>query len=378
MRKKRVTKKDGRYLIYYYFDGALPEAGEEQSGEVGEGRPLGAGELRWNPTLREWVVTATHRQERTFFPPADYCPLCPTLPGGFETEIPAADYQLAVFENKFPTLQREPPRPSLAGNALHPVRPAQGICEVVCYTPRHQGTLTDCSEEEVRNLVAVWTDRYRELGARPDIDYVFIFENKGEAIGVTLHHPHGQIYGFSFIPPIPERELAAAHDHRERTGRCLFCDILADELRDGRRLVAENEHFAAFVPFYGRWPYEIHLYARQHRPSLHDLNQAESDALTRLLRVVMRKYDNLWPEVPSMPYMMVMHQQPTDGREHGGHFHVEFYPPHRTAAKLKYRASCESGAGTFINDSLPEDKAAELRQAQPNTEGFISGQGNSG
>ncbi len=317
-------------------------------------------ELRWNPIAEEWVVTATHRQDRTFMPPADYCPICPTRPDGYPTEVPAASYEFAVFENKFPSFRPDPPEPAVAGSELYPVRPALGACEVVLYTPQHGTTLAERSIGEITRLVRVWTDRYVELGARPEIAYVFIFENKGEAIGVTLHHPHGQIYGFSFLPPKIERELRSQAKHHARTGRCLHCDVLAEELRDGRRIVAENEHFVALIPFFARYPYEVHLYARRHLASLAEFGEPEQRAFATLLKTVMRKYDGLFGF--SLPYMMVMHQQPTDGEEHPGcHFHVEFYPPHRTATKLKYLAGCESGAGTFINDTLPEEKAAELR-----------------
>lgn len=317
-------------------------------------------ELRWNPIAEEWVVTATHRQDRTFMPPADYCPICPTRPGGFPTEVPAESYEYVVFENKFPSFKREPGEPAVEGSELFPVRPSAGICEVVLYSPVHDTTLAHRSVTEIERLVRVWTDRYQELGSRPEIDYVFIFENKGEAIGVTLHHPHGQIYAFSYLPPKVERELESQAKHHAKTGRCLHCDVLAEELKDGRRIVAENEHFVAIVPFYARYPYEVHLYAKGHLASLRDFGAVERRDFARMLKHVLQKYDALFGF--SLPYMLVMHQEPTDGKEHPGcHFHVEFYPPNRTAQKLKYLAGCESGAGTFINDTLPEDKAAELR-----------------
>lgn len=317
-------------------------------------------ELRWNPILAEWVVTATHRQDRTFMPPAGYCPICPTTPGGFPTEVPAETYEYVVFENKFPSFKQEPDPPAVAGSELMPVRPSQGLCEVVLYTPHHAGTLADRSVMEIERLVRVWQDRYRELGDRPEIDYVFIFENKGEAIGVTLHHPHGQIYAFSYLPPKIERELTSQAAHFEKTGRCLHCDVVAEERKDARRIVAENDHFVAFIPFYARYPYEVHLYAKAHHEAIAAFGPVERRAFAELLKTVMAQYDGLFGF--PLPYMMVMHQQPTDGRPHPGcHFHVEFYPPHRTAQKLKYLAGCESGAGTFINDTLPEEKAAELR-----------------
>ncbi len=321
-------------------------------------------ELRWHPLLREWVITATERQDRTFLPPKDYCPLDPQRPDGVPTEIPAPDFEIVSFQNKFPSLRPHPPIPAVQGTELYPVAPAEGVCEVLVYTPAHEGTLADCSVERIEELIYVWRDRYVELGARPDVQYVYIFENKGEAIGVTLNHPHGQLYAFPFIPPRLERELEAQVEHREKTGRCLLCEIVETERRDGRRLVLESEHFYAGIPFYARWPYEVHIWARGHRPSLAALSSEEIQDLARVLRCVLKKYDALWDF--SMPYMMVLKQLPTDGRgPEADHFRIEFYPPLRTPQKLKYLASVESGAGTFINDTLAEEKAAELRNAQP-------------
>jgi UDPglucose--hexose-1-phosphate uridylyltransferase len=323
-------------------------------------------ELRWNPLLEEWVVTATHRQERTFLPPPDYCPLCPTQPGEFATEVPAPDYDIVTFENKFPSFHRHPPVPAVEGNELHPVDAAQGVCEVVLYSPNHNSTLAGESLWQIYKLIRVWADRFDELGSRSEIRYVFIFENKGEVIGVTLTHPHGQIYAFSYVPPRIERELNASRRHHERTGRCLVCDILADELRDSRRLVFQTDSFLAVVPFFARWPYEIHVYSRRHVQAITDLSADEQRDLAIMLKAVLVKYDHLFGF--SFPYMMVMHQRPTDGDSYDYyHYHIEFYPPLRTATKLKFLAGCESGAGTFINDTLPEEKAAELRACQPAT-----------
>jgi len=317
-------------------------------------------ELRWHPLLREWVITSTERQNRTFLPPKDYCPLCPQRPDGVPTEIPEPTYRIVSFLNKFPSLRPEPPAPAVAGSELYPVEPAQGVCEVIVYTPDHESTLADRTVAEIEELIYVWRDRYTELAALDYVDYVYIFENKGEAIGVTLNHPHGQLYAFPFIPPRMETELASQERHRRETGRCLVCDVVAAERQDGRRLVVEGEHFYAGIPFYARYPYEVHIWAAQHRSSLAELSGAEIEDLARVLKAVMGKYDGLWNR--SMPYMMVLKQQPTDGRgPETDHFRIEFYPPMRTETKLKYLASVESGAGTFINDTLAEEKAAELR-----------------
>jgi UDPglucose--hexose-1-phosphate uridylyltransferase len=317
-------------------------------------------ELRWNPLLGEWVATATHRQERTFLPPADFCPLCPTKEGGFPTEVPESNYDIVVFENRFPSLRPDPPEPAVHGSELYPVRPAQGVCEVVLYSSDHTTTLAGETVEQIYQLIRVWTDRFQALGALPFVEYVFVFENKGEAIGVTLHHPHGQIYAYPFIPPVVARELEQCRAHHERNGSCLLCDILAEEQRDGRRIVAENGSFVAFIPFYARWPYELHIYSRRHLQALDELTQSEQRDLSVMLKMVLVAFDRLFDL--SFPYMMVIHQRPVDGGSYDYyHFHIEFYPPLRTATKMKYLAGSETGAGLFINDTLAEEKAAELR-----------------
>jgi UDPglucose--hexose-1-phosphate uridylyltransferase len=319
-------------------------------------------ELRWNPLLGEWVVTATHRQERTYHPPADFCPLCPTRPGEFETEIPFPDFDIAVFENRFPTFCRDPGRPSVATSELFPVLPSGGICEVVVYSPRHDTSLAQEPEAQIYKLVQVWRDRFQELGSRPEIKYVYIFENKGEAIGVTLSHPHGQIYGFPYIPPIAAREIANMRKAWRTTGSCLLCSVLRRERRDGRRLVFENDGFTAVIPFYARYPYEVHIMSRRHLADLTALRPSEMQSFAQALKRVIAGYDVLFGF--SFPYMMLLHQRPTDGgRYEHFHFHVEFLPPYRSATRLKYLAGCESGAGTFINDTLAEEKAPELRAA---------------
>jgi len=319
-------------------------------------------ELRWDPTLREWVAYATRRQDRTFLPPAEYCPLCPTKPGGFPTEIERDHYDIVVFENKFPSFALDAGVPEEPGSDLTPTAPGLGVCEVVVYADDHDATLASLDERRIGNLIEVWADRYRELGASEEVAYVFIFENKGEAIGVTLHHPHGQIYAFPFVPPRPAKELGAATEFGEQNeGSCLHCDVLTQEREDGRRVVVEGEHFTAFIPFYAHFPFEVHVYARRCSPSIADLGAAERRDLASVLKRLLTGYDSLFGF--SLPYMMVMHQAPTDGANYEGiaHFHIEFYPPNRTADKLKYQAGSETGAGAFVMDVLPEQSAETLR-----------------
>lgn len=321
-------------------------------------------EMRWDPVLREWVVTATHRLDRTYKPPEGFCPLCPSAPSGTPTEIPRDDFEIVVFENKFPSFRQDPPEPALEGTDLFRVMPSRGICEVVVYSPKHRVSMSDQPVKAIERLVRVWTDRYRELGDRDFVKYVLIFENRGEEVGVTLHHPHGQIYAMPAIPPKVARELESARIHRERTGRCLFCDIIEEECRDGRRIVAQNSHFIAAVPFYAHFPYEVHVHSLAHAGSLADFGADERRSLAAMLKLVTAKYDRLFSR--PMPYMLIMHQSPTDGGLHEGyHFHIEFYPLLRSSNKLKFLAGSESGGGTFINDTVPEEKAEELREAAP-------------
>ena len=317
-------------------------------------------ELRFNPLIGEWTATATARQDRTFLPPADYCPLCPTIRGGFPTEIPEPTYDIVAFENKFPSLRADPDAPAIEGTDLYPVEPSRGVCEVVVYSPHHSSSLAAEPVEQIYKLVRVWTDRLDELGSYDFVEYVFIFENKGEAVGVTLHHPHGQIYAYPFIPPYILKELAQARAHKEATGRCVYCDVVAEELDLGERIIAENESFVAIIPFFARYPYETHIYSKRHLQALTDLFAHGQRDLAEILKQVLAAFDRLFDV--SFPYIMSIHQRPSDGGVYDHyHFHIEFYPPMRSSIKLKYLAGSEAGAGMFINDTLPEEKAAELR-----------------
>jgi UDPglucose--hexose-1-phosphate uridylyltransferase len=305
-------------------------------------------ELRLNELRDEQVVYAIHRQERTFLPTREHCPLCPTRPGGPETEIPFPAFEIAVFENRFPAFEA-------------PI----GAAEVVVYTDRHGDSFSTLEPQRAEELMWVWRQRYEELGARADIEYVLIFENRGVEVGVTLHHPHGQIYGYPFLPPVPELELAADR----RLGGCAPCALLRRELEDDQRIVYENDGVVAYIPYAARWAFEAHVTMREHRPSLLDCEAEELRMLAAGLQALLRGYDALFDR--PFPYVMVVHQAPTSslpsvppeptvGR---GHVHIELYPPLRTAEKLKYLAGSEQGAGTFISDTLPEGSAAALREA---------------
>jgi UDPglucose--hexose-1-phosphate uridylyltransferase len=303
-------------------------------------------ELRFNELRGEQVVYAIHRQDRTFLPDREHCPLDPTKPGGPETEIPFPSFEIAVFDNRFPAFEAQAPG---------------GAAEVVVYTDQHDGSFGALAPERAEDLMWVWRHRYEELGARADVDYVMIFENRGVEVGTTLHHPHGQIYGYPFLPPVAGLELAAD----ERLGGCAPCELLRRELDADERLLIESDGVVAYVPDAARWAYEVHVVMREHRPSLLDCEPFELRELAVVLQALARGYDALFDR--PFPYVMVVHQAPTagspDAEQRQGHLHVEFYPPLRTAEKLKFLAGSEQGAGTFISDTLPEETAVALRDA---------------
>jgi UDPglucose--hexose-1-phosphate uridylyltransferase len=299
-------------------------------------------ELRFNELRGEEVAYAIHRQDRTFLPDRAHCPLDPTKPGGPQTEIPLEDFEIVVFDNRFPAFES----------------PA-GAAEVVVYTADHEGSFGALAPERAEELMWVWRHRYEELGAREDVEYVYIFENRGVEVGVTLHHPHGQIYGYPFLPPVAALEQAAD----ARLGGCAPCTLIAREREAGTRLLFQSEAVVCYVPEAARWPFEAHLAMLPHRRSLLDCEPGELRGLASALQRLVRGYDALFAR--PMPYVMAVHQAPTGGglgtRE--GHLHIEFYPPLRTAEKLKFLAGSEQGAGTFIGDVLPEEAAEQLREA---------------
>lgn len=355
---RRTALADGRYFLFYDFEREpeiLPPRGPMPPA-------AGTGELRRYVQTGEWVVTAAHRQGRTHLPPLESCPFCPSREGAPPTEVPATDYEIAVFENRFPSLWRDPPAPT-AASPDERVRPARGRSEIVLYTPDHDAAFPNLGLEHVARLIAVWAHRYLELGGEAGIEYVYVFENRGEEIGVTLHHPHGQISAYPFVPPIPAAELAAARRHREATGRCLHCDVVSEERNDGRRVLVDKSGIVAFVPFAARWPYEVHVYPARHVPHIAGLDGGEVWGLAAVLLRLVGAYDALF-ERP-MPYVMAMHQAPVSGgvwdADPDAHYHIEFYPARRARDRLKFRAGSETGMGVFINDVLPEVAAAELR-----------------
>ena len=321
-------------------------------------------ERRYDPTTGEWVTFATHRQNRTYKPADDFCPLCPTRPGADPTEIPYPSFEVVTFDNLFPSFSPAPPEPSVPSTVLFPVEPAVGRCEVVVYSEDHQATFSDLDAGRVRMLVDVWADRWEILAAEEAISYVMPFENRGGTVGTTLSHPHGQIYGYPEIPTRPHQELAAAAAHHRSTGRCVYCDVVAAEIAAGERVVARAGGWVAWVPFSARFPYEVRLAPTSHHSCLPDLDDTARDGLAELLATVVAAYDALWSY--PLPYVMAFHSRPTDGAgewEPISHLHVELEPPNRSADKLKYLAGSELAGGAFVTDVAPEAAAAQLRRA---------------
>jgi UDPglucose--hexose-1-phosphate uridylyltransferase len=330
-------------------------------------------EERWHPLREEWVMVAAHRQHRPWAggtvehrgePAPDYAPDCHLCPGNLRVSgrRNPAYASTFVFDNDMPCAGPDAPRDLEAPAGIYRNRPATGLARVVCYSPRHSLTLAELGPAEVEELLAVWQEQYRELGARAEVKHVLVFENKGEAVGVSNPHPHCQIYATNFVFKFIETEARVSRRHLAETGRVLFQDILAAERADGRRVVCENETAMAFVPYFARYAYEVYVAPKRTRAHIAALADEERRDFADVLRRVLVKFDNLW-RVP-FPYVMALHQSPTDGGDHGGfHFHAEFHPPLRRPNLLKYLAGPEIGGGNFLSDTAPEEKAAELRAA---------------
>ncbi len=313
-------------------------------------------ELRWNPLTKDWVMIASHRQNRPQMP-KDWCPFCPG-----SGKVPDT-YEVYEYDNDFPALSQTPPVPDDVATALYKTRPAYGKCEVILYSPNHTITLPELPVGHIRKLVDLWTERFLEMSKDENIKYVFIFENRGEVVGVTMPHPHGQIYGYSYIPKKLELELASSKEHFDETGRCLFCDMLKDEIAQKERIIFENEDFIVFLPFYSEYPYGIYIASKAHKQNLAQFTEREKDNLAKTVKAAAGTLDNLF-DYP-FPYMMCMHQDPVNSGDFSDiyHFHIEFFPPMRSKEKQKFNASSETGAWAHCNPTAPEEKAQELREA---------------
>jgi UDPglucose--hexose-1-phosphate uridylyltransferase len=350
---------DGRELLFFSLPGHVPAPVTDR--RVLGDREADQSELRFDRQTGQWVIVARLRQDRTHMPSSDQCPLCPG-PTGLTSEVPAPDYDVAVFENRFPSLSGADPSPfTLATTGdFFGSAPGHGRCEVIAFSSDHTGSFADLELPHARLVVDAWRHRTADLLARHGIEQVFCFENRGTEVGVTLTHPHGQIYGYPYLTPRTERMLTQARAYREAHGTNLFADLLAHEVTDGSRIIAHNDLFTAFVPFASRWPVEVHIYPNRFVRSLIDLDDAESDAFAALYLDVLRRFDRLYPT--ALPYMSALHQyNATDGQREG-YFHVELISIRRSATKLKYLASSESAMEAFINDVPPESVATRLRE----------------
>jgi UDPglucose--hexose-1-phosphate uridylyltransferase len=331
-------------------------------------------EQRWHPLRREWVIISSHRNERPWqgervsesarshLPP--YVPDCYLCPGNARSsgQRNARYGGVYVFDNDHPCVgpgAQEVPDPPAT---VYRNSAAGGAARVVCYTPRHDLTLAQLPESEVLGLLQALQAQYRELGAQPGVRHVLVFENKGEVVGVSNPHPHCQIYATNFVFKTIELEAQAQAEYLADHDRPLFQDVVAAEEADGRRLVVRRDHALSFIPYFARYPYETFVAPRETRASLAHLSGSELGDLAIVLRETLIRLDNLWQM--SFPYVMVLHQAPTDKPYPGFHFHIEIHPPLRKPGLLKYLAGPEIGGGNFLNDTAPEEKAAEL-QAVP-------------
>lgn len=310
-------------------------------------------ELRRNPMTGEWIIIASNRQGRPTMP-EDWCPFCPSF-----GNVP--EYEVYKYDNDFPVMSQEFSELSGMQGGIFEARPVYGKCEVILYHPNHTVTLPELPVSHIRKLVNLWCDRYRELSLDKELKYILIFENRGKEAGVTMPHPHGQLYAFNWIPAGIESELECAREHMKKTGNCLVCDLLKGEKEAGVRMVMENDTFAVYVPYATAFPFGTHVVAKRHVGSMNEFTDAEKDGLADILKRITGAYDSLYDKI--FPYMMTMHQMPLHSKEDCYHFHIEFYPPLRKDGVQYFRASCETGASTYCNATAPEEKAEELRAA---------------
>jgi UDPglucose--hexose-1-phosphate uridylyltransferase len=319
-------------------------------------------QLRYDAARDEWVTVASHRQDRTHRPGPERCPLCPSAPGR-PTEVPAAGYEVVVLENRFPSFAGDDNEPARGRPEPWTARSGNGRCEVVCFSDHHDAAFADLTPEHARTVVEAWAHRTRALAAMDGVAYVYVFENRGPEIGVTLTHPHGQIYGYPFVPPVASRRRAAAARHRRSTGRCLGCDLVAGEADAGQRVVSANSRWVAHVPFAARWPFHVVVSPLRHVETLPALDDGERQQFCHLYLDVLGRLDRVFG-VP-MPYMAGWHQGA------GEHLCMEVFSTRRAPDKLKYLAASESGQGAWINDVAPEASADLLRRAAGPTRGSL-------
>ncbi|MGH3919995.1 MAG: galactose-1-phosphate uridylyltransferase [Pseudonocardiaceae bacterium] len=372
VRITRTRLADGRALTYYddrepYLSGAATRA-------LADHRDLSPCQAQ--PTMRldvltgEWVILAPHRMDRAHLPAAEECPLCPSQDGTM-TEIPARDYDVVVFDNRFPCLRPQlditarPVPAAVDGDPLWSQQPATGRCEVICFTSEHESSWAELGPSRVNTVIEAWADRTTALSGVDGVRQVFCFENRGAETGVTLHHPHGQIYAYPFVPPRTERLLARAAAHRDSSGSDLLSDVLAAELRAGTRIVQRGAVWTAYVPAAARWPVEVHLVPHRAVPDFAALDSTERAELARLYPALVRRVDTFFADQGDpgpVPYVAGWHQAPVGPGRDLTRLHLQLFSVRRAAGKLKYLAGSESGVGAWLNDTTPERIAHRLRE----------------
>jgi UDPglucose--hexose-1-phosphate uridylyltransferase len=347
---------DGR-TISYYDSKEIDRSSVDTRGD--EAQP-GIGHLRLDPLVNEWVAVASHRQHRIFLPPKELCPLCPTT-NDKKTEIPEADYEVVVFANRAPALTTPATNwelPIVTGIDT-PIADAAGACEVVCYTSDHNTSFAKLSNQQIRTVLEAWKDRTKELAKLPFIKQIFPFENRGEEVGVTLSHPHGQIYAYSFLPPRIEKMMEAADAHLKKTGRVLLDDVIAREVKDEIRVIAQNSEWIAYVPFAARYPFEIHLAPKRTIADFTQLDDVQSDLFAPIAKEILARLDGVF-EI-EMAYIASWYQAPVKSGRDSMRLHWQIVSVRRQPGKLKYLSGSESGMGAFIMDLEPEQSAEQLR-----------------
>ena len=342
---------DGRQIFYFDREPVNRSAVDSRPFEP---RPL-PGDMRLDALTGEWIAMAAHRQGRAFLPPKEFCPLCPTKTD-FGTEIADSSFEVVVFENRSPSFSA--PSDELPPETVQ----ALGRCEVVVFSDQHEGSFGSLELAQMRTVLAAWIDRTREISKLPYVEQVFVFENRGEEVGVTLNHPHGQIYSYPFITPRTTKMLRVAQEHFDKFGSPLLTSVIDREIKDQVRIVAENEHWIAYVPFAARYPYEIHVAPKKFVPDLAALTDEVADAFPEVAKEVLLRLDGVFG-IP-MAYIAAWHQAPVrTGRDVLG-LHWQITSIRRAPGKLKYLAGSESAMGAFIMDVKPEQSAVQLRDVQ--------------
>jgi UDPglucose--hexose-1-phosphate uridylyltransferase len=353
--KTAIRLSDGRELIY--FD-RVAQPGRDAADRRGLPPAQAGCQLRYDPLLGAQVMYAARRQDRGYLPAAADCPLCPSA-GGRRTEIPASDYEVVAFENRYPALAASAGPASQVG-ALLPVRPSAGRCEVICFTSDHDASFAELTPDRARLVTEALIDRTAELSDLPGVAQVYCFENRGREIGVTQPHPHGQIYAYPFVTPRTARMLRSARAYARRTGRNLFDDVVAAERAAGDRVVRTGRYWVAFVPHAARWPYELHCYPLRRVPDLASLRPAERAELADFQLDLLGRFARLF--ATPAPYVCGWHQAPARTGRAAFALHLELFTIRRSDDKLKYLAGSESGMDAFANDVLPEQAARRLRE----------------